>query len=1222
VEPESTSGYQGGAFLHPDLEHALTEWSEAKGAAAYTALRGIWQTWDRAEPDQVEEALHEISGGARLSPPLRAYADLLVAYARLRRGDSKDAERRIAALAYVDQWVVLGPFDNTGKTGLQAPQGPEPDLAEPLEWGRGYPGKDGRQVRWRVVPPSFPYGWVDAGALLRPRQQVCAFFASYVTQPKLKTRRPISLWVGARGAYRLFWNGVERLADPAYRGHDFDRRAVPVWLEPGENRVTIKICGDDSAPMVSLRLADPKGAPDPALHWHADGSAFASVAQSGKAVSPPHESQGPLDWFEHELHSKEASPALREAFARYLLVSDGDDAASHQARDLAYAAAATPTVPRLLLAADVADDHNERARWLERARAGLAHSPPGAARRELGDVLRAEAHQAEQGSSPQLALPIYDQALALDPDDVRALSGKARLLEAAGLKRSARNLVERALERNPHAVGLLNLYTSGLSDLGQTETARSVESLYSALRFDDHGPLVDAIQVAVQGRDRKAAEHWVRRLLSLSPDNPWASSVAAHTYRSFGDPERAQKSYDRALALAPEDTDVLRELADLQGERGQGEAQLALLRRVLGLAPQNNEVRQYVESLEPSVDRTDETYAWTPEHFLEKRFTPSAGQHRRTLLDLTVTHLYENGLAGQFRQIVFQPLTDTGAALARQYAFTFQADRQRAQLRGARVYRAAGNIDEAIESGEGPADSPELSMYTSARTVYVQFPRLEPGDVVELQYRVDDVGERGEFAGYFGELEYLQSEEPIGHAEYVVITPKDRPLYIDTERVPGLEQKVEARGAEQVHVFSADAVPGVDSEPAMPPWPEVLGFVHVSTYPSYKDLGAWYWGLSRDQLALDGATRELVHHIAEGATTTAEKVDAVYDWVVKNTRYVALEFGIYGYKPRASVQTVSRGWGDCKDKAAVLVSMLGELGIPATMVLVRTGMRGRFHSEVASLAPFDHAIAYVPELNLYLDGTAEFAGDHELPAMDQGALALQVNQGNSKLVTLPDNDPKAHLKRRKVAMKIGPTGGAELTLEYETSGASASAWRRRYAAEATRRARVQEDLSHEFGGIELADGPSAVHMNDLANFHEPVSVVVHARVPHVLREEGAAQSLAVTPGERLTANYASQPRRALDVDIGAFPSIDETYVLELPAGSKVTSLPEAVAGESPFGKYSVEVQAEDGGKLQVQSRLELRVSRVTPDRYAEFRRFCQAVDAAFEQRLVFGMRSR
>ena len=97
----------------------------------------------------------------------------------------------------------------------------------------------------------------------------------------------------------------------------------------------------------------------------------------------------------------------------------------------------------------------------------------------------------------------------------------------------------------------------------------------------------------------------------------------------------------------------------------------------------------------------------------------SKGFARRTLLDLNVTKVYENGLSSRFRQLVFQPLTDAGAALARQHSFVFQADRQAVQLRGARVYRQNGKVDEAIESGVGAADSPELTMYTSARTFYV-----------------------------------------------------------------------------------------------------------------------------------------------------------------------------------------------------------------------------------------------------------------------------------------------------------------------------------------------------------------------------------------------------------------------------------------------------------------------------------------------------------------------
>jgi transglutaminase-like putative cysteine protease/tetratricopeptide (TPR) repeat protein len=1215
-EPGEDAGYQGGAHFHPDLEAAANAWPEARGGAIYTALRDVWQQWDRADPNQVEEVLREASQSQRLTPAQRVYAELLVAYARLRRGDTREAQRSIARLGYVDRWLVLGPFDNTGKTGFDIAQGPEGELGDPAVWERTYAGKDGRQARWRVVPPAFPYGWVDAGALLRPRQPVCAFFASHISQTGLARRRPISLWVGTRGAFRLFYNGTERLSDPAYRGHDFDRRAAQVWLEPGDNTVVLKVCSEVDAPMVSLRLADPEGAPDASITWGAE----AGVAHEHARSAPPASARslGALEWFERE-RQRAKSPALDEAFARYLESSDGDDPALHQARDLARSAAAVPNVPRLLLAAELAEDRNERAEWIARARAELPRSPRSRVRRDLIDVLVAEAELGERGLSPQSALPLYEQVLALDPDDIRALSGKARLFDAAGLKQSALGLVEAAVKRNPRGVALLNMYTSGLGELGRAAEARAAESLYSALRFDDHGPLVDNIDLAVAQRQAPQASHWVERLQAISPDSAWAAGIAARTQRAFGQPDRALSSYEYALGLAPEDVDVLRELGDLHGELGQRDEQMARLRQLLGLEPQDTEARQYLSALEPQVARADEAYAWAPERFLADRFAPAAGFHRRTLLDLTVTQVYDNGLAGQFRQVVFQPLTDAGAAVGRQYSFTFQADRQRAQLRGARVYRASGEVDESIESGEGPADSPELSMYTSAHTVYVQFPRLEAGDVVELRYRIDDIGDRGEFAGYFGELEYLQSEGPIGHAQYVVITPKDRKLYVDAQRIPGLDSSVEVKGNERVHSFRADALVGVSPEPAMPPWSEVLGFVHVSTYPSYKELGAWYWGLSRDQLELDDATRELTRRIAAGKPGTREKVEAVYDWVVKNTRYVALEFGIYGYKPRRSVQTVSRGWGDCKDKAAVLVAMLNELGIEATMVLVRSGHRGRIRSDVASLAPFDHAIAYVPELDLYLDGTAEFTGSRELPAMDQGALALQVNAGNAKLVTLPDNDPKLHLERRSVVMQLAQNGNAELEIAYDKSGPSAAGWRQRYAGEATRGARVLEDLSSEFPGLALV--PNALTLNDVSNYEAPVSLRLRGKAPHLWREEGGALSLRVTPRERLSPLYASLARRRLDVDIGAVPSLDQRYEIVLPAGHEVQSAPPSSKLEGPFGSFSVEV-SQSPGKVVVQSRLALAVSRVSPQQYAEFRKFCLAADAAFEPRLVLGARAK
>ncbi|HMR08371.1 MAG TPA: DUF3857 domain-containing protein, partial [Polyangiaceae bacterium] len=522
--------------------------------------------------------------------------------------------------------------------------------------------------------------------------------------------------------------------------------------------------------------------------------------------------------------------------------------------------------------------------------------------------------------------------------------------------------------------------------------------------------------------------------------------------------------------------------------------------------------------------------------------------------------------------------------------------------------------DEAIEYGESAADDPSVSMYTSARNFTVQLPRLEPGDVVELRYRVDDVTPRNEFANYFGEVVFMQSDEPVQNAEYVLITPKQRTLHIDA-KVPNLKREVKESGELRTYRFFAETVPALRPEPAMPPWSEVLGFVHVSTYANWKDLGSWYWGLSKDQFDLDDRTRKLAKEIAKGKTSDLDKVKAVYNWVIDNTRYVALEFGIYGFKPRRCVQTVARGWGDCKDKATVIVTLLEELGIKSTIVILRTQMRGDFKSSVASLAPFDHAIVYVPSLDLYLDGTAEYTGATELPKMDYGALGILVNRGDSKLVRLPDGDPAKNVLQRQLSAVIATDGSAKVDMTYTTSGVAAPDYRRRYHAEATRNDRVLGDLARQYPGFSLAkDG---VKVNDLSDYEKPVVMSVKGSVPGFARREGDRLSASVTPDVRLTPVYASLSSRSQDVRILGFSSVNETSTVRLPAGYKVLSSPPPKQVESVFGSASVRVETSDG-QIKVTGTLSLKVSRVTPKQYAAFRKFCADVDRAFEPRLVLG----
>ncbi len=1212
----AASGARADIALHLGKIHELKDGAlAARGPFAYVALRKLWQEWDRGDPTEVEEALTEIEEGAGVAAPVRAYAGLLHAYARRRRGDLDGAQARVQKLGYVKSWLVVGPFDNEGKGGLDRAYGPEDGTVATLD--RAFEGKE-RSVSWRVSPARAAYGWLDLGAMVRPAENACAYALSYVKDDALKgtSTRPISVWAGSAGAMRVFWNGKEVLKDDKYRSLEADRMAASVTLRAGYNRLLVKACGDDDAPMISVRLAGPDGAPDAKLTTSADAS-HGAEAQAQKETSTPARVEGPLQAFERQ--AKGGNAALLEAYARYLVLTSSDDPSEHKAREISRKAAdLAPTIPRLLLAGELSESRNQKAIWIERAE---AIAKKGASAEDRLAVVLARADHVRTGSNWRDAVPYFDKALAMDPDDVPATLARFDLYSEANLKETALTFLSSALTRRPKSVALVRSMVGALRQQDRTMEASELEERYAQLRFDDAGFARGHVELAIAQRDVASAERWIERLVAANPDEPTILGVAAKSHLVLGDRAKAVGMYKRALDLAPEDTDTLRQLADAYALEGKKEEQVKLLRRILTLKPQDKDVREYVAHMEPEKPRPDETYARPSSEFLARRGDKPGGYDKRTLVNLTVTTVFPNGLASRFHQIVFQPLTSAAAEEARDYGFGFEADSEAVQLRGARVYHENGQVEDASESGEGPANNPQLATYTSARAFYVRFPKLSAGDVVELRYRVEDVAARNAFADYFGEVTYLQSGEPTARAEYVLITPKSRTFYFNEPKVQNLKKTVEEKGDSRVFHFTATDVPPVAPEAEAPPYTEILGHVHVSTYKTWDEMGQWYWGLVKDQFIADDEVRRRVAEVTKGLKTDKEKVRAVYDYVVQKTRYVALEFGIHGFKPYRCAQIFARGFGDCKDKATLIVTMLKEAGIPATIVIVRTGLRGDFETYPASLAPFDHAIAYVPSLDLYLDGTAEYTGSNELPAMDRGSLALQVNEGKAKLVHLPDPPASESVSTRVVDATLAEGGAAVIDWKNEVVGAAASSWRQRYHAESSRKERVQEDLASEFAGIDV----SHVDASDMEDVERPVTLHVKGKVPQLARKEGDRLSVPVGPSDHMVRDFASLSQRHLDIRLRAQSTTRSDWTVHLPRGARVVSLPSRAEGKTPFGTFKVDVEqtgGDTGSTVRVRTEVTMDKTRIPVAEYPAFRAFCEAVDRALGQRLVVAGASR
>ena len=92
---------------------------------------------------------------------------------------------------------------------------------------------------------------------------------------------------------------------------------------------------------------------------------------------------------------------------------------------------------RLLLAAALAEDHNQRGDWITKAEALSAKGPP------VREVLLARALHRRASPSYEEAFPYFDRLLARDPDDLAAIQGRVELYGMAGLPRTALATLEK-----------------------------------------------------------------------------------------------------------------------------------------------------------------------------------------------------------------------------------------------------------------------------------------------------------------------------------------------------------------------------------------------------------------------------------------------------------------------------------------------------------------------------------------------------------------------------------------------------------------------------------------------------------------------------------------------------------------------------------------------------------------------------------------------------------
>lgn len=346
---------------------------------------------------------------------------------------------------------------------------------------------------------------------------------------------------------------------------------------------------------------------------------------------------------------------------------------------------------------------------------------------------------------------------------------------------------------------------------------------------------------------------------------------------------------------------------------------------------------------------------------------------------------------------------------------------------------------------EAPAREGEYKTYGDGKTLRAPFPAIEQGVVVEEEFVTT---ETAPFfgPGHAGRVGFGREAAPVRHSLAVFDAPASLPLRTDTILLPGLAaQRTEANGRVRL-TYEQGPMEALDpAEPNLPPDVAHFPAIEFSTGASWQTMATEY-GKIVDSRANPAAVQGIVDGLIAGKKSVAEKEDAILNYLDEEIRYTGIEFDEAAIMPHEPAEVLGRKYGDCKDKATLLVTMLRAAGIPAYVALLNAGSRMDVPRDLPGMGIFDHAIVYVPgPPALWIDATDQYARLGQLPAQDQGRMALIARPETTALAKTPEFRSKDNVLLELRELDLAENGPATVTEVSRPTGVFEGEYRGYYA---------------------------------------------------------------------------------------------------------------------------------------------------------------------------------
>ncbi len=522
-------------------------------------------------------------------------------------------------------------------------------------------------------------------------------------------------------------------------------------------------------------------------------------------------------------------------------------------------------------------------------------------------------------------------------------------------------------------------------------------------------------------------------------------------------------------------------------------------------------------------------------------------------------------------------------------------------------------------------------LYNDERLRVAEPPGRDPGGIVAVEY------ERRE-RPYLAEANWhFQQEIPRLAQSFTLVLPQGF-TYTTTW---AHHARVDAADLENRHYrWDMNNEPGINLERVVmsPSASSLAGrmTVHyagqglsVPQEGTWKGIGQWYYGLSRDRLIAtpDVATKAI--ELAKGKADFYDKAEAIGEFVQRDIRYVAIKIGVGGFQPHSAGDVYRGRYGDCKDKATLLSAMLSSVGIHGALLMVHTE-RGVIDPESPSVVG-NHMIEAIeipkgyesPKLRsvvtaatgkryLIFDPTWDLTPFGQLENNLQGSYGVLMEKDDSQVIQLPILSPDLNTIKRTASFELGADGSLKGSVTDKRFGDLAETRRGVFQHDTGKQ---QQEYIDRVAGQDLA-APTVTELKveNLSSLNKDLTTTYSLTADHYATTTGPLLMVRPRVLGSISLPVDHKPRK-VDIDLEQTMLDSDDFEIKIPDGYVVDELPDPVKVDYGFASYESSTEFK-GQSLHYKRVYTLRQVLLPAAKYSELQHLAGIIGADEESRAI------